>query len=315
MFRAPLKLACIALAAAVTLATPLRAQPAPAPAPTVYKVWFLGGQSNMEGFGFTAELPAALRGPVPGVMIFNGQALSDGQAGGGLGLWAPLSPGFGTGFSTDGQRNRLSERFGPELTFGRRLAERGAGPVALVKFARGGSSLMAGVSGFGTWNPSSAEGNGRNQYDSALTTIRTALETRDIDGDGRPDRLEPAGIIWMQGEADAYQRADAAAAYPVNLDRLMGLLRAALRVDDLPVVIGRIADSGAGPNGLLMTYSPQVQKAQADWVAADRCAALVSVTKDFQFLPDHWHYLSANYVTLGAAFADAALDLQTRCAP
>ena len=160
-----------------------------------------------------------------------------------------------------------------------------------------------------------AEGDGRNQYDSALTAIRTALETRDIDGDGRPDRLEPAGIIWMQGEADAHQRADAAAAYRVNLDHLMGLLRAALRVDGLPVVIGRIAESGAGPNGLLMTYSPQVQQAQADWVAADRCAALVSVTKDFKFLPDHWHYLSTNYVTLGAAFADAALALQARCGP
>lgn len=314
MFRAPIKLACIALAAAAALATPLHAQPA-SPAQTVYKVWFLGGQSNMEGFGFTAELPAELRGPVPGGMIFNGQALPDGQAGGGLGLWAPLSPGFGTGFSTDGQRNSLSERFGPELTFGRRLAERGVGPVALVKFARGGSSLMGGVSGFGAWDPAYAEGDGRNQYDSALTAIRTALETRDIDGDGRPDRLEPAGIIWMQGEADAYQRADAAAAYRVNLDRLMGLLRAALRVDGLPVVIGRIAESGAGPNGLLMTYSPQVQQAQADWVAADRCAALVSVTKDFKFLPDNWHYLSTNYVTLGAAFADAALALQARCGP
>ena len=131
MFRPLIRRTCLALAAAAALATPLQAQTA-APAPTVYKVWFLGGQSNMEGFGFTAELPAALRGPVPGVMIFNGQALSDGQAGGGLGLWAPLSPGFGTGFSTDGRRNSLSERFGPELTFGRRLAERGAGRIVTV---------------------------------------------------------------------------------------------------------------------------------------------------------------------------------------
>jgi hypothetical protein len=287
----------------------------PAAEPTVYRVWFLGGQSNMEGFGFAADLEPEARGRVPGVMIFNGRAVPDGESEGGQGLWAPLTPGFGLGFATDGKTNTLSDRFGPELSFGRRLAERGTGPVALVKFARGGSGLMQGVSGFGSWDPDYATGNRRNQYDNALTAIRTALETADIDGDGRPDRLIPAGIIWMQGEADAYDRPDAAAAYRANLDRLMNLLRAALRVDDLPVVIGRIADSGQDSDGVVMTYGAVVQQAQADWVAADACAALVSVTRDFHVLPDKWHYDSAGYLTLGAAFADAALALDARCGP
>lgn len=305
--------AALLLTAALLPLPALAQTTAPEPEPTVYRVWFLGGQSNMEGFGFASDLPADARGSVPGVMIFNGRSAPDGATGGGTGLWAPLSPGFGTGFETDGSTNRLSDRFGPELAFGRRLAERGAGPVALVKFSRGGTGLMAGVSGYGSWDPDYAEGNGRNQYDNALTALTTALGTTDIDGDGRPDRLVPAGIIWMQGEADAYDRADAAAAYPANLNRFMGLLRAALRVDDLPVVIGRIADSGQDTDGVVMTYAPVVQQAQADWVAADPCAELVSVTRDFRFLPDGWHYVSSDYLTLGAAFADAALALDARC--
>ena len=47
----------------------------------------------------------------------------------------------------------------------------------------------------------------------------------------------------MQGESDAHYTEHIAKSYQANLKRLMDLIRAAFRTDDLPVVIGKISDS------------------------------------------------------------------------
>jgi hypothetical protein len=278
-----------------------------------YMLYYLGGQSNMDGYGYVAELPVEWNGTVERVMIFHGDQGEDGKAAGGEGIWAPLSPGHGTGFRTDGQTSTLSNRFGPELAFGRFMAQLNPDTnIAIVKYSRGGTSLMEGGSGYGNWEPDSELGGGINQYDHALATIRNALSHRDIDQDGEVDTLAPAGIVWMQGEADAYDNPVAARAYRDNLKRMMDLFRAALRSDDLPVVIGRIIDSGRDEDGLLMDYSPVVQQAQADYTATDRCAALVDIGDELNW-SDDWHYGSEDYLRLGKAFAEAAAKLATGC--
>ncbi len=204
--------------------------------PTTYKLYYLGGQSNMEGFGFNDALPAGAGAVSQDVMIFAGQMALDNETHGGVGTWQALQPGFGTGFKTDGQTNQLSGRFGPELLFGQTLVQRLPGTkVAIVKYALGGSGLADGV-GYGNWHPDFSDGAGLNQYDHALKTLRNAFAQPDIDGDGVVDRLIPSGIVWMQGEADAFDSQAAADEYRANIERLMGLLRAALRVDDLPLV-------------------------------------------------------------------------------
>lgn len=278
----------------------------------IYEVYFLGGQSNMEGFGFVADLPEVVEEVADDVPIFHGKTVEDGKDGGGRGLWAALKPGHGTGFDTDGETNALSDRFGPELTFASAMTQSGRN-IAIIKYSRGGTGLIDGVSGYGSWDPDYAKGNRRNQYDYALATIGEALRARDVDGDGAIDRLVPAGIVWMQGEADAYDSPTASANYAANLARLMALFRAALHRDDLPVVIGLIRDSGDTPDTRVMTYSPEVRAAQQRFVELDPCAALVTVSDGFEFLPDGWHYTSKDYVALGDAFAGAMANLQQRC--
>jgi hypothetical protein len=86
-----------------------------------YELYFLGGQSNMDGYGDVTELPEAYRGVVEGVHIFHGQPVKDGMPDDVPGKWALLQPGHGAGFSTNGRENGLTDRFGPELTFGFRL--------------------------------------------------------------------------------------------------------------------------------------------------------------------------------------------------
>ncbi|MEL7312755.1 MAG: sialate O-acetylesterase, partial [Pseudomonadota bacterium] len=152
-----------------------------------------------------------------------------------------------------------------------------------------------------------------NQYDHALTTLRNAFSVRDIDGDGAEDQLVPAGIVWMQGEADAYDSQKSADEYEANLTRMMHLLRAALRVDDLPVVIGKITDSGMSDDGTVMDYIETVQKAQQAFVDSDACAAYVTVTDELGYIEDGWHYDSDGFIQMGTAFAEAMLKLEQRC--
>jgi hypothetical protein len=45
-----------------------------------YKLYYLGGQSNMDGYGYVTKLPAELQGPIAGVMIFHGNTAPDGAA-------------------------------------------------------------------------------------------------------------------------------------------------------------------------------------------------------------------------------------------
>jgi len=282
---------------------------------TDYHVYYLGGQSNMDGFGYVKDLPAELNRPVDGVWIFHGNMAPDGVAVDGRGIWAQLRPGHGTGFESDGKANRYSDRFGVELTFARRMKELHPDRnIALIKYSRGGTSIDERAARFfGSWEADyvggAGEGAGVNQYDHFLATLRGALSVSDIDGDGEADRLIPAGILWMQGESDA-GTAKVARRYGRNLKRLMDLIRAALRRDDLPVAIGRISDSGNDEvDGRVWNYGDTVRQAQRGFVDSDAAAVLVTSTDGYGY-SDPYHYDSAGYIDFGGKFAEALTAIE-----
>lgn len=281
-----------------------------------FKLYYLGGQSNMDGFGHVKDLQGQNAEPVKGVMIFHGNQGLDGQNTDGRGLWTELRPGNGTGFTSDGMKNTYSDRFGVELSFARRLRELDPDShIAIIKYSRGGTSISADADAaetYGCWEPDFHQDKllgDINQYDHFLATLRNAFAVVDIDGDGEADTLNPEGIIWMQGESDAGSQ-QVAERYKANLKRLMDLIRAALREDDIPVVIGRISDSGkddyeqAKANGKVWEFGEIVRQAQADFVEHDENAAIVISTDSYSY-SDPWHYDSAGYIDLGGKFADA----------
>ncbi len=90
---------------------------------TDFHIYYLGGQSNMDGYGYVDQLPAELNTPVDGVWIFHGNTSQDAKPADGRGVWSVLKPGHGVGFKSDGQTSEYSNRFGVELTLGRRLKE------------------------------------------------------------------------------------------------------------------------------------------------------------------------------------------------
>jgi hypothetical protein len=299
-----------------TLALLLGGALAPTVGATTYDLYFLGGQSNMDGYGYVEELPTEAAGPVEGVVIFHGNTSPDDAAVDGRGLWAELRPGHGGGYSSDGKTATYSDRFGVELSFARTLRKlEPDAHIAIIKYSRGGSSIDRDAADrFGCWDPDYPDdaSTGVNQYDHFLATIQHAVAVDDIDGDGQSDVLVPRGIIWMQGESDAAHGEEIAQRYEANLERLMDLIRAALWTDDLPVVIGRISDSGNDEeekDGKVWNHGEIVRQAQQSYVANDPRAALVTSTDAYGY-SDPWHYDSAGYLDLGTQFAIAVHELR-----
>ncbi|MCU0377033.1 MAG: sialate O-acetylesterase [Bacteroidales bacterium] len=279
---------------------------------TDYHLYYLGGQSNMDGYGFVSQLPVEMKTPVPGVMIYHGNTAPDNSETDGRGFWTALQPGHGVGFRSDGITNTLSDRFGIELTFALQLKELFPDEnIALVKYSKGGSSIdITAGEGYGCWHPDYAVGNGINQYDHFMATVEGALANTDIDGDGRKDRLILSGIVWMQGETDAGNE-QAASVYKENLNMLMGDIREVLGSQQIPVVIGRISESHLDSDSIIWTYGEIVRLAQADFVSEDGNAALVTSTDNYKY-SDPWHYDSDGYIDLGKEFAKAMAQLRNR---
>lgn len=278
----------------------------------VYHVYYLGGQSNMDGYGFVSELPAELNHPVEGVMIYHGNTAEDNAETDGRGIWNTLQPGHGVGFRSDGHADYYSDRFGVELSFAVELKVLDpAENIAIIKYSKGGTSIdTAAAGGAGCWFPDFNKGNGINQYDHFMATVKGALAVEDIDGDGRKDRLIPSGIIWMQGESDANNEY-AASVYRKNLGIMIEKIRDAFKAPEMPVVIGRISESHRDIDSIVWTYGDVVRQAQADFVYEDGNAALVISTDNYKY-SDPWHYNTEGFIDLGQQFAEAIVKLQGR---
>jgi len=274
--------------------------------PETYRLFYLGGQSNMDGYGYVSELPDSLNKTFPQVCIFHGKSVGDNMEGGGIGSWQELQPGHGYGFSCDSIQNDYSNRFGVELSFAARIqALYPNEKIAIIKYSHGGTSIDSLASRSGTWDP---DFTGMNQYDIFLATVRIALNNPDVNGDGVEDILIPQGIIWMQGESDADHSEEVAEHYFFQLKRLMMLQRAAFHNNDLPVVIGKISDSHNNKIGKVWDYLELVQYGQEKFVKQDKHAVIVRSTQNYNY-SDPWHYDSKGYIDLGARFAEAVKKL------
>lgn len=234
-------------------------------------MYLLAGQSNMDGYGVYTGLPPSLRLGQDDVPMYWS----------GWGEFRPAAPASYGG----------SPYTGPEVSFGRRIADAGR-PVALVKHAVGGTDLAA------YWKPGAdaADPDVGPGWATFVTSMRAAEQA--LDASGEPWRW--AGFAWMQGESDALVDTYAAA-YADNLAHLVARVREETGVADLPVAIGLIACEGLCP------YLDTVRAAEI--AVADADPAVVTVeTLDLPRNPyDTWHYDGPSTRVLGERLADALL--------
>jgi hypothetical protein len=237
------------------------------------RTYVLAGQSNMSGRGLTDDLTPAERAPDPTIRLYG----NDGR-------WRVAAEPID---SAQGQVDAVSEdriaAVGPGLFFARALRAAGAGPLALVPCAKGGSSI-------GRWKP----GGGRDTlYGSCLARAREAGG-------------EIAGVVWYQGETDA-EKTNAAPAWRRAFEALVKSLRDDLGGERLPIVLVQLADAPAQREGSRPYPSwTAIQAAQA--APVDACVAMVSA-KGLGKREDDLHLTTAAQRALGARLADAMQGL------
>ena len=230
------------------------------------KVFILAGQSNMFGQGRSAELPAELKGAHPRVF-----RLSEGK-------WTPLRPDWS---------------FGPEVTFGRAMAE--AFPnsrIGIVKLAKGSTSLMAWSPG---WKPEFEKitADAREPlYGKLMEQVKSAMKMPGV---------EIAGMLWMQGERDSCV-GHLAPKYAERLRLLVEAVRRDTKRPGLPFIFGRIA------NGRASGYN-HVEVVRRQMTAFRMPGVRMIDTDDVPHRPDNLHYNSAGQRMLGLRFAGAMVEM------
>ncbi len=232
------------------------------------QVWLLAGQSNMIGYGTsTAALPPELRRPQTNVKAFTNVGTG----------WIDLAPGLGPN----------NAMFGPELTFGRDMAA--ASPeidILLIKARFGLGDL------YNDWRSSNTgRGPAGKHYARFISLQKAAMALK-------PD-AKITGIIWMQGEADAYDDLNEATSYENNLKLFIKNLRTDLKSPHMRFVIGQINESEQWVHGEI------VRRAQAEVVRTIPNCVLVT-TKDLP-LCDGMHFTSQGSMRLGSRFARKAI--------
>ena len=239
------------------------------------KVFSLGGQSNMDGWALTSEMPAPYNVPQPDVKYWNDNG------------WADLQGGFG----------QSSSSFGPEVSFGSSLhAMFPNDSIYLVKYAAGGTALADPA---GQWTPNGSGwvyNNFKSTADAALQNLRNAGLSPSI-----------AGMAWMQGESDAVNPSYAPT-YATNLTNFVGKVRNDFATPDMPFVVGRIMSYSQYPfgtptdNALVRTAQTTVptQVANVSWVDTDSLPVYPYPNGPV----NPGHYTAQGQIGLGTLFAD-----------
>jgi len=232
-------------------------------------VFILAGQSNMAGQGNTAELANAYRRTPANVSFYY------------------------NGYKTTMER---FAHFGPEIGFAHEISRRFPHTqIKLIKFAVGGTSLLA-------WDPKWSASKARlTRNASAGPLFKKLIKTANINFDESKSTL--AGILWMQGEADA-KYPSVARQYVKNLNNFIYALRAEFKSPNALFIMGAV-----NPPEKMFPATAVVQQAQKNAAAQIRNLRLVN-TQDLAKRNDHLHYNTQGQLALGKRFARAYLSSQ-----
>ena len=275
----------------------------PVPAGRPADVYLLAGQSNMQGTGVIAELPADAAKPAANALFWTGAKFE------------PLIPGQTPTAGTPG-------RFGPEITFAQSMAARNpARDVLTVKFALSGQPLHHGWDGprwagsppapnRANFHPgeSAQDPNTGRHYRAMMAVLGKAL----ADLRSRKADFALRGIVWMQGEQDA-KHPESAVSYALNLARLKRRIESDAGAAPVPLVFGQVLPHD--PPLPRFTHRAEIRLAQAHADARSGHADAIPLARMISTdgLPlngDTVHYTSAGLSTLGRLFADACASLR-----
>lgn len=244
-----------------------------------FEVFLVAGQSNCDGRGKAADLTGPLAQyvkPQRDVLIAYSCSKLRGPALASEGF-QPLQPGWSVAPGKGKPTKVPSDTFGPEVSFGRAMADHLPGKkVALIKYAEGGTSLAK------DWHPEIKD----RLYEALLQHTNASLNK--LKDQGHTYTLR--GMIWHQGESDSGLKPEE---YQKLLTLFIGRVRADLKSPDLPFGIGEVYDNGKRDS---------VRAAQKA-TAADVKGAFFVVAEKLKTFDMGTHFDAASQIELGQRFA------------
>ena len=91
----------------------------------------------------------------------------------------------------------------------------------------------------------------------------------------------------------------------------MELMKAAFRKADLPIVIGKISDSGDDADGKVWRFGELVQYGQEKFALVEPNVAIVRTTNKYKY-SDRYHYDNDGFIDLGKQFANSIFLLNSK---
>lgn len=122
--------------------------------------------------------------------------------------------------------------FGPEMTFARKLKQHVKYPIAIIKDAWGGTTLV------NDWKPAGPD-NGKKLYARLMSQVADRL--KDLSDRGIKYRIE--AMMWHQGENDMFN-AEGIETYEKNLRNFIASVRKDLKTPRLKFFVGEISNKG-----------------------------------------------------------------------
>ena len=258
-----------------------------------FRVFLLGGQSNMGGVAPVEDLEPPFDQPNEDVWIWQDDEVAN------VG-WTALRGGFSGSGSTGND-----DTFGPEVSLGDTLAGSfGTDRVAFVKHGEAGVGATMQLG----WNPDLGGGQGPGQiYSDFLDKTNKALSFLANDGHS----FEVSGVFFAQGNRDTSPNEDggnAAVEYEANFSNFTNALRNEFETPNLPIVFGQLGDFAINHENPIRRRNVRlVRDAQASVAANDPWASMV-VTDDISKL-DHAHFDAAGQIDFGQRLGNAYLEL------
>jgi hypothetical protein len=168
-------------------------------------------------------------------------------------------------------------------------------PLAVIKVAFSGTGMRT------DWNPDD-KGEGGACYRALIEETRLALEEARKDGVS----LKLRAFVWVQGESDANPRDSAE--YEPALKKMLNRVRADLNAPELPLLLSVNPHFGNDKNG----YMPGIVAAQRALAEALPNCAYVDNSAAETLKPSQTHFTGAGTLQVGAAFARALVEMESR---
>ena len=186
----------------------------------VTTVFLMGGQSNMEGWQALSGFPTAVQSPITSVPFYTGNS---------------GSPVQNTLTHIQGNTSQIS-RTGPELPFAHALTAATSSPFAIIKSARGSTSLRDNWAGGGDATTTGDAGD----YLTFQSTVSAGLAA--LQAAQPSETFQIGGFLWTQGERDAGALSQTTAQYQANLTTFFSDIRLTYG-NDLPIFYSTLSNT------------------------------------------------------------------------